>query len=74
MIYLLQIQKTQRGIEQDTANSILIKVNQIGSLSETIDAVDLALKKGYTAVMSHRSGETKIIPSLISSSLKYWAN
>ncbi len=48
-----------RGIEQGIANSILVKVNQIGSLSETLEAVDLAHRNGYTAVMSHRSGETE---------------
>ncbi len=48
-----------KGIEQGVANSILIKVNQIGTLSETIDAVQMAHKAGYTAVMSHRSGETE---------------
>ena len=58
-LFVTNTKRLQRGIEQDTANSILIKVNQIGSLSETIDAVDLALKNGYTAVMSHRSGETE---------------
>ena len=47
-----------RGIEMGAANSILVKVNQIGTLSETLDAVDLAHRAGYTAVMSHRSGET----------------
>lgn len=47
-----------KGIELGAANSILIKVNQIGTLSETLDAVDLAHRAGYTAVMSHRSGET----------------
>jgi enolase len=47
------------GIEQGIANSILIKVNQIGTLSETLDAVDLAHRNAYTAVMSHRSGETE---------------
>jgi len=49
----------QKGIDQKTANSILVKVNQIGSLTETLDAVDLAHRHGYTAVMSHRSGETE---------------
>ena len=44
---------------RDRANSILIKVNQIGTLSETLDAVDMAQRAGYTAVMSHRSGETE---------------
>lgn len=48
-----------KGIEQGVANSILIKVNQIGTLSETIDAVQMAHKAGYTAVISHRSGETE---------------
>jgi enolase len=48
-----------RGIESGVANSILIKVNQIGSLSETLDTVGLAVRNGYTAVMSHRSGETE---------------
>jgi len=48
-----------RGIESGTANSILVKVNQIGSLSETLDTVALATRNGYTAVMSHRSGETE---------------
>ena len=49
----------QKGIDQDIANSILIKVNQIGSLTETINAVNLATKNCYTSVMSHRSGETE---------------
>jgi enolase len=48
-----------KGIELHTANSILVKVNQIGSLTETLDAVSLAQRSGYTAVMSHRSGETE---------------
>ncbi len=47
------------GIEQGLANSILVKVNQIGSLSETLDAVNMAQRASYTAVMSHRSGETE---------------
>ena len=47
------------GIDQGLANSILVKVNQIGTLSETLDAVDMAHRAGYTAVMSHRSGETE---------------
>src|SRR5690606_13639168 len=47
------------GIENDIANSILVKVNQIGSLTETIDAVNMAHRAGYTSVMSHRSGETE---------------
>ncbi|MEX2543724.1 MAG: phosphopyruvate hydratase [Phycisphaeraceae bacterium] len=48
-----------RGIESGTANSILVKVNQIGTLSETFEAVDLAMRNGYSAVLSHRSGETE---------------
>ena len=47
------------GIEKGLANSLLVKVNQIGTLSETLDAVDIAHRAGYTAVMSHRSGETE---------------
>ncbi len=50
--------RLEKGIQMGAANSILIKVNQIGTLSETLDAVDLAHRAGYTAVMSHRSGET----------------
>ncbi|TSC86510.1 MAG: enolase [Parcubacteria group bacterium Gr01-1014_8] len=49
----------ERGIKEKAANSILIKVNQIGTLSETVDAVDMAHKAGWTAVISHRSGETE---------------
>jgi enolase len=51
--------RLQRGIDTDVANSILIKVNQIGSLTETLDTVQLATRHGYTSVMSHRSGETE---------------
>ena len=51
--------RLKTGIERGIANSILIKVNQIGTLTETIDAVNLAHENGYTAVMSHRSGETE---------------
>ncbi len=49
----------QTGIDTGTANSILVKVNQIGSLTEPLDAVELAQTNGYTAVLSHRSGETE---------------
>ena len=49
----------EKGISSDTANAILVKVNQIGTLSETFDAVNLAIRNGYSAVMSHRSGETE---------------
>ena len=58
-LFVTNTKRLQKGIDEDTANSILIKVNQIGSLSETIDAVNLASKNGYTSVMSHRSGETE---------------
>ena len=51
--------RLKKGIEENIANSILIKVNQIGSLTETIDAVNMAHEAGYTTVMSHRSGETE---------------
>jgi len=51
--------RLEEGIRRGVANSILIKVNQIGTLSETLDAVEMAHKSGYTAVMSHRSGETE---------------
>ena len=57
MIYLLQI--LQKGIDNKIANSILIKLNQIGTLTETLDAIELAKKNGYKAVISHRSGETE---------------
>ena len=49
----------QRGIDETVANSILVKVNQIGSLTETLDTVELATRHSYTSVMSHRSGETE---------------
>jgi len=49
----------KKGIDTDTANAILVKVNQIGTLSETFDAVNLAMRNGYAAVLSHRSGETE---------------
>ena len=58
-LFVTNVERFQRGIETGTANSILIKVNQIGTLSETLAAVDLAKRSGYTAVMSHRSGETE---------------
>jgi enolase len=58
-LFVTNVKRLTEGIEKEIANSILIKVNQIGSLSETIDAVQMANKAGYTAVMSHRSGETE---------------
>ena len=58
-LFVTNSKRLQMGIDRQTANSILVKVNQIGSLSETIDAVELATRNGYTSVMSHRSGETE---------------
>ena len=58
-IFVTNIGILQRGIDSGVANSILIKLNQIGSVSETIDAINLARENGYTAVISHRSGETE---------------
>jgi len=58
-LFVTNTERLQRGIEEGVANSILIKVNQIGSVSETLDAIDLARRNGYTAVISHRSGETE---------------
>jgi len=58
-LFVTNTTRLKKGIDQGICNSILIKVNQIGTLTETIDAVDLALRNGYTAVMSHRSGETE---------------
>ena len=58
-LFVTNVKRLRRGIDDGIANSILIKVNQIGTLTETIDAVRLAQTSGYTAVMSHRSGETE---------------
>jgi enolase len=58
-LFVTNVIRLQRGINEDIANSILVKVNQIGSLTETINAVTLAQTNGYTSVMSHRSGETE---------------
>ena len=58
-LFVTNVKFLQRGIDTGTANSILVKVNQIGSLTETLDAVELAQDNGYTAVISHRSGETE---------------
>ena len=59
LIFVTNIKRLQRGIDNQTTNSILIKLNQIGTLTETLDAIELAKKNGYTAVVSHRSGETE---------------
>ncbi|MGB1573154.1 MAG: phosphopyruvate hydratase [Flavobacteriales bacterium] len=58
-LFVTNVERLSRGIERGVANSILIKVNQIGTLTETIEAVQLATRCGYTSVMSHRSGETE---------------
>jgi enolase len=58
-LFVTNVNRLQKGIDQKVGNSILIKVNQIGTLTETIEAVELATKSGYTSVMSHRSGETE---------------
>ena len=58
-LFVTNVKFLKKGIEEGCANSILIKVNQIGSLTETLDTISLALKNGYTAVISHRSGETE---------------
>ncbi len=58
-LFVTNVTRLQEGIDKGIANSILVKVNQIGTLTETINAVQLAYRNGYTAVMSHRSGETE---------------
>ena len=58
-LFVTNTKRLSRGIEEGIANSILVKVNQIGTLTETIEAVQMATKSGYTSVMSHRSGETE---------------
>ena len=58
-LFVTNVKRLSQGIDQGVGNSILVKVNQIGTLSETIDAVEMAHKAGYTSVMSHRSGETE---------------
>ena len=58
-LFVTNTERLQRGIEQKAGNAILIKVNQIGTLTETLDAIEMAKRAGYTAVVSHRSGETE---------------
>ena len=58
-LFVTNTERLQRGIQEDIANSILIKVNQIGTLSETIEAITMASQAGYSCVTSHRSGETE---------------
>ena len=58
-LFVTNVSRLKQGIDQGIANAILVKVNQIGTLSETLDAVRMAQQAGYAAVMSHRSGETE---------------
>jgi len=58
-LFVTNVKRIRMGIQKGVANSVLIKVNQIGTLTETLEAIDLAKKSGYTAVVSHRSGETE---------------
>jgi len=58
-LFVTNVERLQRGLDENCANSILIKVNQIGTLTETFSAIDLAMRNGWTAVISHRSGETE---------------
>ncbi|MEI7958281.1 MAG: phosphopyruvate hydratase, partial [Verrucomicrobiota bacterium] len=58
-LFVTNVDFLRKGIQQGVANSILVKVNQIGTLTETLDAIEMAKEAGYTAVISHRSGETE---------------
>jgi enolase len=58
-LFVTNTKRLARGLKEHSANSILIKVNQIGSLTETMNAINLAMRNGWTAVVSHRSGETE---------------
>ena len=58
-LFVTNVERLATGIEKKVANSILIKVNQIGTLTETLDAIQMANRAGYTAIVSHRSGETE---------------
>ena len=58
-LFVTNTERIRKGIRRNAANAVLIKVNQIGTLSETFEAIDMAKKAGYTAVVSHRSGETE---------------
>jgi len=58
-VFVTNTERIERGIEEDTANSVLIKLNQIGTVTETINAIEMARRHGWTAVVSHRSGETE---------------
>ena len=58
-LFVTNVERLQRGITDGQANALLVKVNQIGSLTETLDSVELAHRNGYRCMMSHRSGETE---------------
>jgi len=58
-LFVTNVQRFQRGIDDGVANAILVKVNQIGTLTESLDAIELARTNGYAVVISHRSGETE---------------
>src|SRR5207302_2285321 len=58
-LFVTNVKRLQKGIDQNIANALLVKVNQIGTITETIDAVSLAQTNGYNTIMSHRSGETE---------------
>jgi enolase, C-terminal TIM barrel domain len=58
-LFVTNTERLKKGIDSDCANSILIKLNQIGSVSETLEAIKMAHKAGYTSISSHRSGETE---------------
>ena len=58
-LFVTNVKRLQKGIDEDIANALLVKVNQIGTLTETINAVTLAQHNGYNTIMSHRSGETE---------------
>jgi enolase len=58
-LFVTNANRVKQGIDQNVANSVLIKVNQIGTISETLDAIELARRYGYTCIISHRSGETE---------------
>jgi enolase len=58
-LFVTNVERLKKGIAEQAANSILIKLNQIGTLSETLSAIEMAHKAGWTAVVSHRSGETE---------------
>src|SRR5262249_5085490 len=58
-LFVTNVQRLQQGIDMGAGNSILVKVNQIGTLTETLDAIELARRNGFTTIISHRSGETE---------------